>query len=209
MIDCLLFDNDGTLVDSEYLCNKAIAIKFKEFGVDLSVERLVTDYRGKELAIIFAELASIHNVELPPLFITEYRALVTDLFNSELKPIAGVVEALESLDFPKAVVSNAPREKIILALDICGLRKYFGDNIYSAYDNNIFKPDPALYLHAATDMGFSPKQCAVIEDSLLGVEAGVNADMKTFFYNSHNENCPFPAAINFTAMKNLPNLINK
>ena len=209
MINCLLFDNDGTLVDSEYLCNKAIAIKFKELGVKLSIDKLVKDYSGKELAKIFAELSKIHKVDLPPTFITEYRSLVSFLFTTELKPVEGIIEALEALDQPKAVVSNAPKEKIILSLEICGLRKYFGNNIYSAYDNNIFKPNPLLYLHSATDMGFVPKNCAVIEDSLIGVKAGINAKMKTFFYNRLNKILPYPTAISFNDMKQLPFLLKE
>lgn len=209
MINCLLFDNDGTLVDSEYLCNKGIAIKFKELGVKLSIDQLVKNYSGRELASIFTELAKVHKVEIPPSFITEYRSLVTLLFKTELQPVDGIIETLEALDQPKAVVSNAPREKVILSLDICGLRKYFGNNIYSAYDNSIFKPDPALYLHSATDMGFSPKNCAVIEDSLLGVEAGINAKMKTFYYNRLNEVSPYPTAISFNDMKQLPFLLKE
>jgi HAD superfamily hydrolase (TIGR01509 family) len=135
--------------------------------------------------------------------------LISFLFKTELQPVNGIVEALEALDQPKAIVSNGPREKVILSLEICGLIKYFENNIYSAYDIGIFKPNPALYLHSAIDMGFSPKNCAVIEDSLLGLEAGINAKMKTFFYNRLNEVSLYPAAINFKAMKQLPALVNE
>ncbi|WP_240532389.1 HAD-IA family hydrolase [Moritella marina] len=208
MEQCLLFDCDGTLVDSEKLCNLGIVIKFDELGIKLDAEQLMMKYRGWELAAVFEQLSAEFGVTLPSDFVAEYRSVVAGLFDSELQPIAGIKAALDLLPGPKAVVSNGPADKIKQALALCGLTHYFGSNIYSAYDIGIWKPDPAIYTFAAKDMGFDSKDCIVIEDGLVGVEAGYKAGMQTLFYNRFNQTCAFPSVITFNTMDELPELIN-
>lgn len=208
MTECILFDSDGTLVDSEILSCKAIAIKFKELGIELCIDDLMLNTRGKKMAGVLETLSRQHGVNLSADFLPSYRELVNHLFETELKPIDGIDELLQSLDIPIAVVSNGPREKIEKALNVCGLTDFFADNIYSAYELNLWKPDPQIYLHAAQSMGFQAEQCAVIEDSLTGVEAGVKANIPTYFYNKLNETCPYPEVEEFHSMYNLRSLLN-
>jgi HAD superfamily hydrolase (TIGR01509 family) len=204
---CLLFDNDGTLVDSEYLCNLGIAEQFAKLGVELDVAHLVRHYRGKKMADILTVLADKHQVSLPENFIPEYRLRVAELFNRQLKPIPGIVQALSALPHAKAVVSNGPKFKIEQALEICDLRKYFGEHLYSAYDLEKYKPDPEIYLCVAEKMGALAEQCVVIEDSMTGVIAGSEAGISTLFYNRSNESHTLPHVTNFTDMAELPRLI--
>ncbi len=208
MSRCLLFDCDGTLVDSERICNVAMARKFQENGIKLDVDELVRDFRGWKLSKILETLQARYSVKVAPDFIETYRAMVSTLFISELRSIAHIENALESLPHPKAVVSSGPREKIELALKICGLSKFFGTNIYSSYEVGSWKPDPEIYRYAATDMGFDPKDCAVIEDGLVGVESGYRAGATTYFYNKYDEPCEFKAVVSFTSMKDLPNILD-
>ena len=140
-------------------------------------------------------------------FVPRYRLLLADLFEQELQAVAGVSQALRAIALPKAVVSNGPRSKIELALRVCGLSGFFGDNIYSAYEIQVWKPEPGIYTQAARDMGFAPRDCAVVEDGLIGVEAGVRAGMKTLFYNPSGAACKFPEAVSFGAMSELPSLL--
>lgn len=186
----LLFDSDGTLVDSEWLCNQALALLFARQGVQLNVAELMRDYRGGELQRIFDQLAAKHNVTLDSNSEAWYRAKVAELFAQQLQPVAGIPELLawvQQQGWPCAVVSNGPQSKLQQALSRCQLLPFFNDHIYSAYDIDIFKPDPGLYLHAAAQLGARPEQCVVIEDSLPGVKAGVAAGMTTLFYNLHHE----------------------
>jgi beta-phosphoglucomutase-like phosphatase (HAD superfamily) len=67
-----------------------------------------------------------------------------------------------------------------LNLKITGLAKYFEGRLFSAYDINSWKPDPTLFLTAAKALGFEPKDCAVIEDSLSGVQAGIAGGFDVF-----------------------------
>jgi len=141
-------------------------------------------------------------------FVPSYRAIVSELFEAELQPIDGIEQALDDLAQPKAVVSSGPPHKIKQALRVCGLSKYFGDNIYSSYDVGIWKPDPEIYRHAAAGMGFTSEQCAVIDDGPVGVEVGYLAGMRTYFYNRFNEPCDFPDVVSFVSMRSLPGLVN-
>lgn len=207
MNKCLLFDCDGTLVDSERLGNIGLAIKFGELGVELDADVLVTRFRGWQLAKILEKLCVEHCLVLPDDFVETYRKIVAELFETQLVPIAGIASALEKLPYPKAVVSNGPVHKIKQALRVCGLAQYFEANIYSAYEVGIWKPDPGLYRHAATDMGFAAHDCIVIDDGPVGVEAGFKAGMKTLFYNRFDEPCCFPSVISFRSMSQLPDII--
>jgi beta-phosphoglucomutase-like phosphatase (HAD superfamily) len=60
------------------------------------------------------------------------------------------------------------------------LRHYFGEHVYCAYEVGSFKPEPGLFLHAAHALGVPPTDCAVVEDSLPGVQAALAAGMRVF-----------------------------
>ena len=78
------------------------------------------------------------------------------------------------------MATNGPREKVLLTLEVTGLLPLVGDRIFSAYDDGLFKPDPGLFLTAARALGCEPRHCAVVEDSLPGLTAGVAAGMHVF-----------------------------
>lgn len=208
MIECLLFDCDGTLVDSEHLCNQGLAEAFTEYGVTLDTLNLVKEFRGWKLSRILDTLQSRHHVTLADDFVPHYRAIVSALFDAELKPIKDIQYALSNLPQPKAVVSNGPPQKIAQSLRLCGLKDFFGPNTISAYDVNLFKPDPEIYAYAARSMGFHATQCAVVDDGIVGIEAGIKAGMKTFFYNVFGEDCSVPGAVSFASMRELPGIVN-
>ncbi len=208
MIECLLFDCDGTLVDSEHLCNQGFVESFANYGVTLDTLDLVKEFRGWKLSKILDTLQSRHKVSLAEDFVPRYRAIVAALFEAELKPIADVKYALSHIPQPKAVVSNGPPEKIAQSLRLCGLSEFFGSNIISAYDVNLWKPDPEIYKLAARSMGYEAEQCAVVDDGIVGIEAGVKAGMNTYFYNVFGEACSVPGAVSFNSMRDLPGLVN-
>lgn len=204
MIKCVIFDCDGTLVDSEYLCNLALAIKLSQFGIQENVNSLIKRYRGKKLSKIFDDLFAIYGVKLIE---SEYRSLVVELFDRELKPIDGVIEALSEIHQHKCVASSAPLEKIDQALRITNLSSFFGCNIFSSYIVQSWKPEPALFLHAAKTMNYQPAECAVVEDSEVGLIAATRAGMKTYFFNPENLAPPINNVISFNNMKQLPSLL--
>ncbi len=207
MNKCLLFDCDGTLVDSERLANLALTIKLRELGIELDTDELMRQYRGWKLSRVLDSLCEGRSGGLPDTFIKDYRALVSDLFEQELFPIEGVHEALEKLPYHKAVVSSGPMAKIQQSLRICNLTEHFENRLFSSYDTRYWKPDPKSYIIAADSMGFKAEDCIVVDDGLVGIEAGVKAGMRILFFNRFEESCEYEDVESFTSMDELSGLV--
>jgi HAD superfamily hydrolase (TIGR01509 family) len=181
-LKCIIFDLDGTLVDSESLCNKALLDLLP--AIDESVEKLTNRYHGKRLAEIFIDIERRFKFPIPEGFEPIYREHVAQLFEKELKPIPGVAEMLKQINHPRCIASSGPLAKMKHSLKITGLGEFFGSNLFSAYEIGTWKPDPGLFIHAAREMGFKPEECVVVEDSLTGVKAAKSADMVVLHFSS-------------------------
>lgn len=176
----IIFDLDGTLVDSEFLCCQALNDLIPD--IEQSTAELVVLYRGRKLLDIFADIERRHTILLGNDFEPKYRQRVAELFSLNLLPFPGVIEMLDKLPFACCIASNGPKHKMRHALSATDLSHYFGDKLYSAYCVNAWKPDPALFLYAAQKMGFSPQQCVVIEDSQVGIQAAKAANMQVLHF---------------------------
>jgi len=186
MIKCIIFDCDGTLVDSEYLCNLGLEMMLENYGIDSSATEMMERYRGGKLAAILQDIELEHQIILKDNFVTSYRILVDELFEKRLRPCEGVDKALNGILLPKCVASSGPLDKIKKALSITGLTDHFNGKIYSSYVVDSWKPDPGIFLHAAKEMGFQPNECAVVEDSLVGISAAKAAGMRPILYDPNN-----------------------
>ena len=203
MTECILFDSDGTLVDSEPLTFRALAEWLAELGPALDADELHLRYRGWKLGDVLSELEAVHGLVLPPDFEPRFRAYQRERFEVELQPVPGVPELLRDLPQAKAVVTSGPLAKVRKALAVTGLDVYFGDNVYSAYEVGIWKPDPGIYLHAAADMGFGPARCLAIEDSPIGLAAAVESGIPSVFLNRYGDRCPYDDVTEITSMDEL------
>src|ERR1051325_2085121 len=198
---CVIFDLDGTLVDSEALCNQAFVDLLPELND--TVDTLIRRYRGKKLALILSDIAHRLGRPLPDLFEDTYRQRVAELFERDLKPIPGVAEMLQTIEYPICIASSGPRAKISQALKVSGLAAHFADRIFSSYEVGSWKPEPALFLHAARGMGFKPEHCVVVEDSEIGIAAAMAAGMKALQYVSNGEPPLFRNITSFDSMQRL------
>lgn len=182
MTYCLLFDSDGTLVDSEAINTEALADELHLQGIDEDKDVLLSRYRGWQFQSVLTDLGKLHQRKLDQAFEGRFRARASDYFDERLEPIAHIDSALRQLHQIKCVASNAPMIKLRQVLGKTGLTGFFNDKLFSAYDISRFKPDPALFIHAASEMGFEPSRCIVIEDSDVGVRAAISAGMKCVHY---------------------------
>lgn len=178
--DAVIFDCDGTLVDSERIANEVLVEHAKNFGVPLTVEEAIGRFRGLRMAECLSQLEGLRGSPLPSTFVTDLRTRTREAFASRLRPVDGADELLASLLVPFCVASSGPREKTEFSLSVTGLLDHCAGKVFSSYELNCWKPDPGLFLHAASVMGVSPARCAVVEDSLPGVQAGVAAGMTVF-----------------------------
>ena len=185
---CIIFDCDGVLVDSENISAKVFREMVSELGCNLDFETVLKQITGtsmKENLKFFTEKVG-HN--LPENFETDFRKRSYEMFKKELQPVPGVRELLKRIKVPVAVASSGPVEKIKQNLETTNLLKKFDGNIFSSYVIKSWKPEPDIYLHAAKQMGFRPKECAVIEDSLTGVKAAKAGGFDVFgFTRKGNE----------------------
>lgn len=78
----------------------------------------------------------------------------------------------------KRAAKNGPVAKIENDLQLTSLLSHFVGKIFSAYELRSWKPDPGLFRHAAAHFGIAPEDCVVVEDSYLGVQAGLAANMQ-------------------------------
>ncbi|MDX5630490.1 MULTISPECIES: 6-phosphogluconate phosphatase [unclassified Brenneria] len=208
-IECVLFDCDGTLVDSEVLCCQAYVNVFIPYGVKLSLEEVIKNYKGMKLHEIITRISRKHGVAVSMEdAISHYRQEIKRLFDESLQPINGARELLALINVPIAVVSNGPVSKMQQSLGLTNMLEYFGDHLYSGYDLQKWKPDPAVIFYAAEQMQVPVQHCILVEDSTSGVQAGIAAGIPVFYYCADPHNTPIhhPLVTMFTDMRALPQI---
>ena len=180
MIDCIIFDLDGTLIDSETHCLQALNDVVPE--LDRPLSELSQRYRGRKLVDIFDDVEATIGRTLPHDIEHTYREQVDLLFDRHLVAFPGVHDALKNLSSTTCIASGGPRRKISKSLTRTDFAEYFGDRIFSSYDIESWKPDPPLFLHTAQAMGARPELCVVVEDSEVGIAAAEAAGMKVVHF---------------------------
>jgi len=192
----VLFDVDGTLVDSEELGTKVLVEMAAELGLRLPLQETNRLFRGWKLDDCVAQIRAWLGQPLPEDFVAQVRVRTAETFRRELRPIPGALDLVRTLHeraIPICVASSGPREKIELSLSLTGLLQYFEGRIFSGYELQTWKPDPGLFLHAARMLGANPAECVVVEDSLVGVQAGLAAGMRVFAFQPEEVDAQIPA----------------
>lgn len=205
----VLFDLDGTLVDSERIGLDVLFDKARFAGAPWSREEVHTRFRGVPMAHCVADIAR----HVPPgrplldevVFLKELRAAMAVQFRRSLTEIAGAKTLLQSLPMPFAVATNGPREKAELTLTLTGMRDLLGERVFCAPEVGSYKPEPGLFHHAAQALGCASADCAVVEDSLPGLLAGLAAGMQVFSLHPR-EGLPLAVANQVVFIEGLPDL---
>jgi beta-phosphoglucomutase len=178
----VLWDMDGTLVDSEEFHWLSWRDTMAAEGVPISHDQFVVTFGQRNDSILPRWLG----VDATPDRIQRvgdakeelYRRLVHE---SGLAPLPGAAEwvrRLQQENWRQAVASSAPRANLDVVLEVIGLKDCF-QAIVSAEDVTAGKPDPQVFLTAASRLGVPPSQCVVVEDAAAGVEAARRAGMRS------------------------------
>lgn len=179
--DLIIFDCDGVLVDSERSTNALLQKMLNELGVPVTFEEMFQTFVGNSMERCVEIIEEKLGGPIPEGFIDEYFRRRETLLE-KVQPVHGIHKALEQIQVPFCVASNGEHSKMITTLGVTQLTQYFEGKRFSATDVTQGKPFPDLYLYAAEKMGAKPESCLVIEDTPVGVQAGVAAGMTVFGY---------------------------
>jgi HAD superfamily hydrolase (TIGR01509 family) len=206
--DLVIFDCDGVLVDSERLAIRTEAEILSGLGWPLSESEIVERFVGRSAAYMHEQIERHLGRSLD--WDIEFERRYQEVFERELVPVFGVVEALDRIPVPTCVASSGSHEKMEFTLGITGLFERFRGRIFSADEVEHGKPSPDIFLLAARTMGVSPMRCAVIEDSVSGVTAGLAAQMAVFAFAggvTSETQLSLEGAVVFDDMAVLPSLL--
>ena len=207
---CIIFDSDGVLVDSETITAKVFQKMARELGFDLDFESAIENFTGTSMKENLQFIEENIEGELPENFEKEFRQRSYEAFKTDLIPVKGIRSLIEKLRVPFCVASSGPVEKIRLNLSLVNLLDNFENRIFSSYDIGSWKPDPGIFLHAASSMGFEPEECVVIEDSTSGIRAALAGGFKVYALSDGKKKKTFEllGAIAFESMKELEGLLH-
>jgi len=211
-IELVIFDCDGVLVDSERISVRVDVAVLAQLGWPMTEAEVIERFMGRTEADMAAEIEAHLGRPLPANWEEPFRHLYREAFEAELKPVPGILEALDAIAGPICVASSGTHERMRYTLGLTGLYPRFAGRIFSASEVARGKPAPDLFLHAAGRMGVRPAACAVVEDSRYGVEAARGAGMRAFGYAgglSPRAWLEGPGTVVFDEMRDLPRLLGK
>jgi HAD superfamily hydrolase (TIGR01509 family) len=160
-------------------------VYLERLGWPMTEAEIVERFVGRSDADMRAAIEAQLGGPIPADIDDEFETLYRETLERELEAVdgvAGVLDALEREGVPVCVASSGTHAKIGRSLARTRLARFFDDRIFSATDVTHGKPAPDLFLHAAATMGVDPARCAVIEDSVYGIQAALAAGMRAYGY---------------------------
>ncbi|AKP00063.1 haloacid dehalogenase superfamily, subfamily IA, variant 3 with third motif protein having DD or ED (plasmid) [Marinovum algicola DG 898] len=190
----ILWDMDGTLIDSEPAHEAAFDSALRETGLTVP-ESLHADLLGASGDTVFAALQEATGT---PLSLADWTRLKHRHFEHHARaitrlPAAALAERLAARGVPMALVSNSTAEEVAFCLRTTGLDTLL-TTVVTRADVAQGKPAPEGYLLAARRLGVAPQQCLVVEDSPTGAAAGCAAGMQVIYHPQFPDPSPPPGA---------------
>lgn len=217
--DAVLFDCDGVLVDSEPITNGVLRDMLEELGWKLTAAECMRLFVGKAVKDERTLIEARTGQPLTEDWLVRFRERRNEGLVRDVKPVAGAVQAValihERFQGRIACASGADRFKVELQLRKCGLMPYFEGRIFSGHELPRSKPAPDVYLAAAAAVGVHPGRCAVVEDTVTGVVAGVAAGATVFGFAPPEAGHDTPLLLSragastvFTHLQEMPGLLS-
>lgn len=184
--DAVLFDCDGVLVDSEAITNGVLRDMLEERGWSMTLKQCMDLFVGNTVTDKRSEIEAHTGLPLTQDWLLAFRDQRNAALVADIQPIPHILQAVQALHLATggriACASGADRFKIEMMLEQVGLAPYFAGNIFSGHEMPRSKPYPDVYLAAAAHLGVPPARCAVVEDTLTGLAAGLASGATVFAY---------------------------
>jgi HAD superfamily hydrolase (TIGR01509 family) len=207
----VLFDCDGVLADSEGLVNAIVAADLAARGWRMTAGECQEQFLGMA-ATDMVPVIEARVGRLPADWLSAMSHRIAGSMIAALQPVEGALAAVRAIagaGIAVAVASNSAREELHAKLRRLGLASMFEGRTFSFQDVARPKPAPDMYLAAARACGAAPRDCVVVEDSLVGAEAGLAAGCRVFGLTRETDASVFAGigAVPFRRMAELPGLL--
>ena len=180
MIKNIIFDFDGVIVDSEMLVARSFSKYLLSKNINFT-EKNFSAYAGKKTVQVIDELSNKFNIPNKKEFYEDIMNIANNIYSQELMPIVGVKDFINKNYYNFFIGSNSIKKRILLGLKKVKFDKFFDENKIFSFDMvEEPKPHPDVYLAAIKTHNLNKEETLIIEDSSVGVVAGVAAGVKVF-----------------------------
>ena len=184
MIKNIIFDFDGVLVDSEILAAKAFSRYMIRFGVDIS-EKEFANFAGNKTVNVVEILSQKYSINDKKKFYNDIMNIASNIYKNELTIIDGAYNFINNKKLNIFIGSNSTKNRIIDGLQKVKLDKFFKpEQVYSFDLVKNPKPYPDIYLKVIKDNNLNKDETIIIEDSVIGIKAAVNAGVKVIGFTA-------------------------
>jgi HAD superfamily hydrolase (TIGR01509 family) len=197
-IKAIIFDMDGTIINTEPAWQNVTKHVLKMYrGIEKFTEdqqRFLLTLSGVGLEKAALEVKRYFDLKQSIDEIIAHKTQAVDLYFKEVNFVEGFEQfhkRLQEHSLPTSVATNADPVTLRKLSQQMNFEQFFGTNLYCSADvGNKAKPDPALFLHAAHQLGVAPHECVVFEDSIAGFKAAQAAGIKCIaIKNNANQDC--------------------
>ena len=178
--ELIIFDCDGVLVDSEVISTRTLVSALETEGVFIDTAYVTRHFLGRSYRVAVERVKADFGIPLPDGFEAYYRSQLFDAFRRELQVMPHVRDVITRLAVPYCLATSSSPERLSHSLAITGLTPLFEGRAITASEVKRGKPAPDIFLHAADRFGVEPSKCLVIEDSSVGIEGGLAANMQVW-----------------------------
>jgi len=182
MLKAIIFDLDGTLVDSLPYHHESWRIFFKNNNLEEhDFSEVLKEYKGGgTLELMTSVFGDMYTKDELKKMTDDKEIIFRDIYKSKIYPIEGLKQFLDNLkenNILLSIGSNAIRENVLMTIEELSITNYFS-SIICGDEVSRGKPDPEMFVKTLSNLNVSRDECIIFEDSIEGVKAAKNAHIK-------------------------------